>query len=268
MELELMNMQPNIPDSISECYEKLSLIPNDEYETILERFYRSILGQGDTAVDIGAHVGRHTIPMSDCVGDIGIIFAFEPLPHLYSKLVNTLITTEKKNIRLFNLALSRETGEADFIHVEDAPGLSGLMHRTSQDGHIVNKIRVKLEMLDNVVTTHRPVKFIKIDAEGADFFILQGARNILAKDRPVVVFESGKMKSLPAKSYGYSQSDFIRFFDELKYSIYDIGGFKFDHKYWERPTLNDFIALPTEFESEYRETLLSSVLLQFIQAKK
>jgi FkbM family methyltransferase len=259
-----MALQVESADPLVKCYEKLCQIPNEEYEAILERFYTGILCKGDTAVDVGAHVGRHTLPLAACVGDGGMVFAFEPLPHLYNRLIGVVSATGRSNIRLYDCALSREVGEAEFIHVEDAPGLSGLMHRTSQDGHVIKTIKVSLDLLDNIVTTRHPVRFIKIDAEGADFFILQGSRKILAEDRPVVVFESGKMKSLPAKSYGYSQDDFVRFFEEYRYSLYDIGGFKFDFKYWDKPTLNDFVALPVERESYFREILLASVLCQIV----
>lgn len=249
-------------DPILDCYKKLLDIPNDDYESILQHFYSVMLREGDIAVDVGAHVGRHTLPMANRVGATGKVIAFEPLPHLCDRLAGVISASGCLNIELHNIALSRETGQAEFVHVEDAPGLSGLMHRTSQDGHIIKKITVPVDILDNIVPVDRPVKFIKIDAEGADFFILQGAKRILAQDRPVVVFESGKVKSLPAGSYGYTQAEFEKFFKTYRYALYDIGGFKFNYCYWNIPTLNDFVALPFECENYCREVLLASVLSQ------
>ncbi len=258
-----MTKMHNAADPVLNCYKSLLHISNDEFEAILQRFYSAVLQEGDTAVDVGAHVGRHTLPMAECVGAAGRILAFEPLPHLYDRLAGVVSDSKQHNIQLFNIALAREAGQAEFVHVEDAPGLSGLMPRTSQEGHVIQKIIVTVDLLDNIVKVNSPVRFIKIDAEGADFFILQGSKRILLEDRPIVVFESGKMKSLPAKSYGYTQTEFEQFFKEYRYVLYDIAGFKFDYAYWNTPTLNDFVALPLEVESHYREVLLASVLSQF-----
>lgn len=257
-----MAMTDGAADPILDCYKRLLDIPNDEYESILQRLYSMVLREGDVAVDVGAHVGRHTLPMAECVGASGQVIAFEPLPHLYDRLSGVISASGNLNVELHNIALSRETGQAEFVHVEDAPGLSGLMHRTSQNGHFIKKITVSVDTLDNIVQADRPVRFIKIDAEGADFFILQGATRVLMQDRPVVVFESGRMKSFPAKSYGYTQAEFEEFFRVYSYAIYDIAGFRFDYCYWNIPTLNDFVALPIEREGHYREMLLASVLSQ------
>jgi len=54
----------------------MSILP--DYELMLEQIYRAALRPGDIAVDIGAHEGRHTLPMARAVGPSGSVFAFEP----------------------------------------------------------------------------------------------------------------------------------------------------------------------------------------------
>jgi len=246
------------------CYKSISNIDNDKYESILQNIYSSLLEEGDCTIDIGAHMGRHTIPMANAVGNQGTVYAFEPLPHLYEKLQRTL-ETEKLDgaVQLSQYALSREEGQAEFLHVDDAPGLSGLKERTSHEGHQIERIQVDVKLLDNMIPEGERIKFIKIDAEGADFYILQGATRILSSDRPLVVFESGRINAFPAKSYGYSEEEFNDFFKSQSYVLYDIAGFKYDSRFWNLPTLNDFVAIPEEKEEEYRELLLAAVLTEF-----
>lgn len=247
-------------DPISDCYERLLQIDNRKYESILERLYLYVLEEGDCAIDVGAHVGQHTFPMAKTVGLSGRVYAFEPLPHLYKKLASTINAMPGVCIELSPLALSREKGEVEFLYDEEAPGMSGLMIRQSNRDHRISRIKVNTDLLDNVIPVGKPIKFIKVDAEGADFYILQGATRILSKDRPLVVFESGRVNANPAKSYGYTEDQFNDFFQAQNYVLYDIAGFKYQTRFWEHPTLNDFVAIPREKEAYYREILLAAVL--------
>lgn len=58
-----------------------------DYERMLERFYCQVLQNGDIAVDVGAHIGRHTFPMASSIGTRGLVYAFEPLPVQFKNLV-------------------------------------------------------------------------------------------------------------------------------------------------------------------------------------
>ena len=159
--------------------------------------------------------------------------------------------------------MSNEAGSAQFQVVEDAPGLSGLKERTSHAGRNVKQINVEVARLDDSIPTSAKIRFIKIDAEGADFFILQGARRILTQDRPVVGFESGRINAYPAKSYNYNESAFNEFFQSIDYVLYDIVGLKYEPEFWNLPSLNDLIAIPAEQTETTREYLQMAMLREF-----
>jgi tRNA A58 N-methylase Trm61 len=59
-------------------HKRYGIIP--DYESILECNYRRLIGPGDTVIDIGAHVGRHTSVFGEIVGPKGTVWAFELLP--------------------------------------------------------------------------------------------------------------------------------------------------------------------------------------------
>ena len=61
-----------------------------DYEKMVERFYTTHLNTGDRCVDVGAHSGRHTVPMARKVGRKGVVVAFEPLDTARSSLVQSL----------------------------------------------------------------------------------------------------------------------------------------------------------------------------------
>ncbi len=77
------------------------------------------------------------------------------------------------------------------------------------------------------------MSFIKSDVECGDFHVIQGAKRILRECRPIVIFESGRQYA--ADMYGYTMSDFFKFFNELDYSLFTFTGEQFDETTWNNP---------------------------------
>ena len=55
----------------------------------------------------------------------------------------------------------------------------------------IEEINVKLELLDHIIPVEQSIQFIKIDVEGAELGVLNGAKKLLSKQKPFVVFEFG-----------------------------------------------------------------------------
>lgn len=233
---------------------------NRAVEGTLERFYGHILRAGNIAVDIGASVGDHTVPMARLVGSQGSVFSFEPIQNSFDEVSRKVKFAGVQNqVRLHNMALSNYEGESEYYVVRDFPGTSGLKQMPHQDIKSRERVTVRVARLDDVV--HDKVDFIKVDAEGGDFFAIQGAIHILMQSRPVVAFESGEIPAAAGRSYGYTREDFLKFFKETNYNLYNVCGLPYEPDFWEKPnTLWDTIALPAERESELRDLLWLSVL--------
>lgn len=60
------------------------------FEQAVRRVYSAILSQGDIVFDIGAHLGKHTLPMAELVGPTGRVLAFEPIIEKFSQLSTEL----------------------------------------------------------------------------------------------------------------------------------------------------------------------------------
>lgn len=150
---------------------------------------KRVLRDDSNCVDVGCHQGSILKEMLR-LAPRGTHFAFEPLPGLYAGLRATFGSVA--NVRLHDYALSDVAGTTSFQHVVSNPAYSGLRQRRYDRSHEqVQEIRVTTQLLDQVVPEHVPIRFIKVDVEGAELQVLKGAAATIRKNRPVIVFEHG-----------------------------------------------------------------------------
>src|SRR4051794_9530500 len=99
-----------------------------DYECIVQEIYEYLLRPGDVAIDVGAHLGRHTFPLAEAVAPTGKVIALEPLPACREQLHHQL----RDHSRLFLIvemlpfALSDRAGMASFLIPEAHPAFGGL----------------------------------------------------------------------------------------------------------------------------------------------
>ncbi len=161
-----------------------------DWEQLLRVNYCTLLKSNAVIVDVGGNLGSHT----NCfVNDIQAnkIFVFEPIPNMYNSLVSRF--GDKENIEIYPNALSDINTKATFYVKENAPAESGLARKdVYSDGSNSNLLEIEVEVrkLDDF-NFGRKVDFIKIDIEGAEINMLRGAKNLIAKDRPLISAEYG-----------------------------------------------------------------------------
>ena len=101
----------------------------DIFEQIVKTSYLDIIKAGDKVIDIGAHVGFHLFPMAEAVGEEGQVYAFEPLPDLFSKLKKQIKKRNVSNIKLYDQALGVRKKVTTFQCFSNFPAYSGLQRR-------------------------------------------------------------------------------------------------------------------------------------------
>jgi FkbM family methyltransferase len=144
---------------------------------------RLMLTPHSNAVDVGAHLGSQLARFVE-LARYGSHVAFEPVPHKARWLRRKF-----PQVDIRQAGLSHARSQSDFFVNESRPGYSGLRAQPdTQD--VVVPITVELTTLDDALDPERVVDLIKIDVEGAELFVLQGAARILARDRPSLMFES------------------------------------------------------------------------------
>ena len=160
---------------------------NTAYDELTLAVMRKVLRNDSICVDAGAHHGAILRHMVELAPD-GVHHAFEPLPWLARTLCTRFPT-----VAIHQLALSDQAGDAQFRHVADAPSNSGFQRRPwdRYDEESVEIISVTVGCLDDVLPVELKVDFLKIDVEGSELQLLQGATRVLTTDRPTVVIEVG-----------------------------------------------------------------------------
>jgi FkbM family methyltransferase len=133
--------------------------------------------KGNVIIDCGAFAGIYTIMASRLVGDDGHVVAIEPEPRSFGLLTKNVKRNGLKNVSLLNLALSNQIGKKDFYIQKIASRSSFYPPNLITEDYA--KTRVKVQTLDNLINTN--VDIMKIDVEGAELSVLEGACNALEK---------------------------------------------------------------------------------------
>jgi FkbM family methyltransferase len=149
------------------------------WEPNIERVLETYVKPGSTVIDAGAHIGTHSLGLSRFVGPDGRVFAFEPQRKLYRELVYNLRLNGITNVIPLRFALG---DHADVV--EMSPAVKGNEGGT---GVGTGGDKAELRALDSVPFTN--VSVIKIDVEGFEDHVLDGARLTIARWRPVIVIE-------------------------------------------------------------------------------
>jgi FkbM family methyltransferase len=188
---------------------KMMYVWRDAYESELSQLHRWVR-PGDVVVDVGAHYGAYTLPLARLVGETGQVVAVEPARHACSVLTRNVRINGLGNVRVLPVAAGDQTASGT-LHLHGDRSRASL-HQTLEVK--TGTEQVKVVRLDEVVQPDRRVSLIKVDVEGYEVKVLQGAEGILSRDRPVVIFEylpgMATVAGLPAsgawdllRSHGY-----------------------------------------------------------------
>jgi FkbM family methyltransferase len=193
---------------------KLIFTFREQYEPELTCLHR-LLSKGMNFVDVGACLGIYSAVAGKLVGESGRVLAFEPSAQSFATLQRNIAMNRLTNVRPFPLALSDKQARAHLYH-EDDPGRNSL-------GACLRPNRgfeeVRTEPLDSVLEANLvgSVDVIKMDVEGAEELVLRGARAILTRSHPVVIFE---VNPDAAKGMGLSADGAWKFLEPLGYEFY------------------------------------------------
>jgi FkbM family methyltransferase len=174
-----------------------------------------VLNSDSNCIDVGSHEGRF---LEDIVrlAPLGHHIAYEPLPHFSKKLTQQFPTVDVRAA-----AASNVDGEGEFVHVKNLPAYSGFRRRAYPSAPDIEMIRVRTERLDDHLPADYVPTLIKIDVEGAEQLVIEGAMQTITQHRPVVVFEHGKGAS---DFYGSSPAEIAGLLGKAGLRIFDLDG--------------------------------------------
>ena len=154
----------------------------------------AFLSPGGVAIDVGANLGEWTVPLARAVGASGRVFAYEPAPLSAKALEATLDANALCQAEVIRCAVGDHDGDASLgvPVISSARTDSGTARiGAGGPGHVV--LSVPLSSLDSLAAERglRRVDLIKIDVEGHEKQVLDGAEATLDRFRPTLVIETG-----------------------------------------------------------------------------
>ena len=162
------------------------------YEQNELAFVKSVVQSGDHVVDCGAHIGLFTMHMASWVGPHGSVTAFEPFPDNADCLAQSVRENHfEDRVVVERAAVGEAEGTANLVFASETRNKGGAFIETAATKAPPRHQRmpVRVVALDAYSLRRRPVRFIKLDVEGAEPHVIRGATRILDDDRPVVLSE-------------------------------------------------------------------------------
>jgi FkbM family methyltransferase len=169
---------------INECLEKYG-----HWEKPTMDICRSYLKSDSYVIEVGAHIGSHTVILSDICKD-GVVYSFELQKLIFQLLNANLLLNTCKNVYTYMEAASDENkiesiGEIDYQNMTKFnSGLGSLNAVRQYQGYPINIIS-----LDHKFSEIKKLNLIKIDAEGHEVPVLKGAKELIKKFKPLILTE-------------------------------------------------------------------------------
>jgi len=185
-----------------------------EFSGLEGRLFEQIVKPGMWVVEVGSNIGAHAVPIARLCAP-GPLYAFEPQQRVFQILCANLALNDIRNVMAFPDAVGAEPGYVMMPAVDYSAG--GNFGGVSVLPEGSQGYRTRVVTLDSFELP--ACHLIKVDVEGFETHVLQGARETIARHRPVLYVENDR----PAH-----QQEVISLIDELGY-----------RQYWHTPPLFD-----------------------------
>lgn len=193
---------------------------------------QDLVGEGSVCIDVGSAAGLYTLALSRLAGASGSVHSIEPLSFAHPGCSRLLRARDSGNVRHHAVALGATQGQA----VMKVPmrksalvtGRSFLAQRACElganeefDDHL--SVTVEVDTLDELCNKNDVgrVDFIKIDVEGAELQVLQGAEGVIEAWRPAFLVE---IEERHTARYGQHADEVVKWLDARGYAMYTWDG--------------------------------------------
>lgn len=195
-------------------YVGLALATYGEYCEHEVRLFSQLVKPGDTVIEVGANIGAQTVPLAKLVGDFGHVHAFEPQPIIFQNLCANIALNSLLNVHTYSQAAGNASGYAVLPPVDYTKlgNFGGIELQNQGQGTTVPVAR-----LDDMLPDLPHVRLLKLDVEGWEQSVLEGAPNLIVRHRPILYLENDRIDK--------SQS-LIEYIQALGYRLW-----------WDFPTL-------------------------------
>ncbi|MFW9794936.1 MAG: FkbM family methyltransferase [Candidatus Thorarchaeota archaeon] len=224
------------------------------YDPLDSSIVRDLVNDGDTVFDVGANLGWYTTLIGKRIGPHGSVVGIEPLPSVFSLLKKNISLNELENVILLNKAVAGKT-ESGFIHLfEGEPDTHASIKPLGRTK--LKRISIQLCTIDSIINElDLHPNFVKIDVEGAEMELLDGAISLLSETRPIIMLE---VHFGTAKDSGHSPLYVLNRIRQFDYVFFQITGQRRLRKLSRRSKLRyveNLICVPFEKQKSVFNTL-------------
>lgn len=195
------------------------------WEPSVVRMIVNYAKRGTTMLDVGAHIGAHTLVMSKLAGPVGRVYAFEPQRKVYRELVHNMRLNQAFNV----VPMRYAAGDTNAV-IEMNPSTAGNEGGTSVG---TGGDQAELRTIDSF--GFRNVSLMKLDVEQLEDHVLEGARQTIMSNKPVILVEiqGGYVKENAPPEVVAKIAGTIQRIEDMNYSVVRFGDY-------------DYIAFPIE----------------------
>jgi FkbM family methyltransferase len=198
---------------------RIDLTKNIKYDRLTNIILKRYVTDSTNCIDVGCHKGEILDVMLRYAPN-GKHFAFEPIPYLFKALKEKFAA----RATVYPYALSDNSGRTTFQLVKNAPAYSGIKRRKYDiDNPEIEEIEVEVMTLDELIPEMVSIQLVKIDVEGGELGVLKGAKQLLKRNLPIVIFECGKGAS---EYYGTTPADVFDYMaNEIGLKVFTLEAF-------------------------------------------
>ncbi len=178
---------------------------------IVKEYLNKYAECNNTCIDVGGHVGTTALPYSRLFKEV---VAFEPNPMIYQFFKKNIELNNAKNITVYNKGVYNKT--TNCVIAQHGPN-SGCFYIKECEK---NNLSIPVVRLDDINFT-KPIDFIKIDTEGSELYVLEGAYNLISEHKPLLNIETNHCSE---KFFGYAKEKIFEFLKSLDYKVLDDDG--------------------------------------------
>lgn len=172
-------------------------------------------------VDVGAHIGLVTLPMSSVIADGGCVYAFEPAAANLERLREHLAFNDVRNVESVDALVGADDRDAVlFFEQRRAAGQNSIVVKKNPESYFATRRR-QISLDGFCGARGIAPEVIKIDVEGGEIGVLEGGRDTFGRRRPLIF-----LSVHPAKLglLGRTADELAGLIDDLGYDCRDVDG--------------------------------------------
>lgn len=167
----------SIPEEVNYTYTAKYILNGGVHEDTTIDFIKSVSG---TIIHVGAGFGDFLPALKNC----DKVITFEPNPLMYKSALETIKLNNISNVEIHPYAIGNHDGTS-LLKIKDNEGKEmGPRSEIDKSGEQVNMVK-----LDSFIDKDDKISLIHLDLEGYEFEALMGAKDIIERDKPIIVLE-------------------------------------------------------------------------------